>query len=110
MANPQRLNRYAYVLNDPVQYNETLVTDVARSRRSLRSESSAVYWSAGDRKMRGIDFVVDEAGERKAVLIDLAEYGELWEDFYDAVLAKQREREPRETLAEVKEKLGLSGG
>ncbi len=60
--------------------------------------------------MKGIEFVVDEAGERKAVLIDLAEHGELWEDFYDALMAREREHEPRETLAEVKEKLGASGG
>jgi hypothetical protein len=58
--------------------------------------------------MKGIEFVVDETGDRKAVLIDLAEHGELWEDFYDTLLAKEREHEPRETLAEVKEKLELS--
>ena len=60
--------------------------------------------------MKGIDFVVDEAGERKAVVIDLSEHGEVWEDFYDTLLAREREHEPRETLAEVKEKLGFSGG
>ncbi len=60
--------------------------------------------------MRGIEFVVDEAGERKAVMIDLSKHRELWEDFYDTVLAKERQREPRETLAEVKKKLGFSGG
>jgi len=60
--------------------------------------------------MRGIDFVVDEAGERKAVVIDLGEHGDLWEDFYDTMLARERQDEPRETLAEVKEKLGFSGG
>ena len=59
--------------------------------------------------MKGIEFVVDEAGERKAVLIDLAEHGELWEDIYDTLLAAEREHEPRETLGEVKEKLGASG-
>ena len=32
--------------------------------------------------MKGIQFVVDEAGNKKAVLIDLEEWGELWEDFY----------------------------
>jgi hypothetical protein len=56
--------------------------------------------------MKGIEFVVDETGDRKAVMIDLAEHGELWEDFYDTLLAKEREQEPRETLAEVKKKLG----
>lgn len=59
--------------------------------------------------MKGIDFVVDEAGDRKAVVIDLAEYGEVWEDFYDMLVAQQREREPRETLAEVKKRLSVSG-
>ena len=60
--------------------------------------------------MKGIYFVVDEAGERKAVVIDLDEHGEFWEDFYDALVAKEREHEPRETLAEVKEKLGFPSG
>lgn len=60
-------------------------------------------------RMKGIDFVVDEAGDRKAVVIDLVEYGDIWEDFYDTLVAQQREREPRETLAEVKKRLGVSG-
>lgn len=58
--------------------------------------------------MKGIEFVVDETGDRKAVLIDLAEHGELWEDFYDTLLAKERVCQPRETLAEVKKKLDTS--
>ena len=58
--------------------------------------------------MKGIEFVVDDSGDRKAVVISLAEHGELWEDFYDALLAKEREHEPRETLAEVKKKLSIS--
>jgi hypothetical protein len=52
--------------------------------------------------MKGIEYVVDETGDRKAVVIDLAEHGELWEDFYDTLLAREREHEPRERLAEVK--------
>jgi hypothetical protein len=31
--------------------------------------------------MKGIQFVIDESGKKKAVLIDLEEWGELWEDF-----------------------------
>ena len=53
------------------------------------------------RKLKGVDFVVDEDGEKKAVLIDLKRNRALWEDFYDTVLAKEREGEPRETLEEV---------
>jgi hypothetical protein len=29
--------------------------------------------------MKGIEFAVDDAGQRKAVLIDLAEHGESWD-------------------------------
>ena len=43
--------------------------------------------------MKGIDFVVNDAGERKAVLIDLTEHGDLWNDFYEALQAKQKRSE-----------------
>ena len=39
------------------------------------------------------------------VLIDLKEYGELWEDFYDCLTAHARADAPRESLAEVREQL-----
>ena len=55
--------------------------------------------------MRGVEFVVDETGNRKAVLIDLKKRGEIWEDFYDTLRAKERENEPRESLEEVKWKI-----
>ena len=53
----------------------------------------------------GVRFVVDEAGEKTAVVIDLRENSALWEDFYDRALARQRRREPRESLAQVKARL-----
>lgn len=52
--------------------------------------------------MEGIQFVVNEKGERTAVLIDLNKYSELWEDFYDSLLAYSRANEPRESLASVR--------
>ena len=57
--------------------------------------------------MKGIQFVVDEQGEKKAVLIDLQKNKELWEDIYDTLVAAQRVSEPRETLEEVKKSLSL---
>ncbi|HZF13501.1 MAG TPA: hypothetical protein VFE33_32310 [Thermoanaerobaculia bacterium] len=59
--------------------------------------------------MKGIQYVVDEAGEKTAVMIDLREYGELWEDFYDRVVAHSRKDEPRESLESVKESLRRHG-
>jgi hypothetical protein len=55
--------------------------------------------------MKGVRFLVDESGARTAVQIDLKQHGALWEDFYDQALARQREREPRESLEAVKRRL-----
>ena len=55
--------------------------------------------------MKGVQFLIDDEGERKAVMIDLSIHSELWEDFFDAVVAKERQDEPRETLKEVRRKI-----
>ena len=60
-------------------------------------------------QMKGIQFVVDDQGEKTAVLINLQEHGELWEDFYDCLLARARADEPRESLTEVREQLRQKG-
>ena len=59
--------------------------------------------------MSGIRFVVDEHGDKTAVQIDLKEHGDLWEDFYDALLAQARAGEPRESLEEVRRRLTEQG-
>ena len=60
-------------------------------------------------KMKGIQFLVSDTGEKTAVLIDLKEHGRLWEDFYDALLASSRSDEPRESLESVRERLRQQG-
>lgn len=55
--------------------------------------------------MEGIQFVVNDKGQKVAVLIDLKQHGELWEDFYDRLIARQRAIEPRESLKTVRERL-----
>jgi len=55
--------------------------------------------------VKGVEFVIDDDGQKKAVLIDLKEHGEVWEDFYDTLRVKERESEPRELLEEVKKKV-----
>ncbi|HEX8163881.1 MAG TPA: hypothetical protein VF538_18575 [Pyrinomonadaceae bacterium] len=59
--------------------------------------------------MEGIQYVTDDEGRKTAVLIDLKKFGELWEDFYDALLARERADEPRESLKVVREKLRRQG-
>jgi hypothetical protein len=59
--------------------------------------------------VEGIQFVTNSAGKKVAVLIDLEKYGELWEDFYDAIITRQRASEPRESLESVREALKQQG-
>ena len=44
--------------------------------------------------MKGAQFLVDERGNKSAVLIDLKKHRDLWEDFYDRAVALRREHEP----------------
>jgi hypothetical protein len=40
--------------------------------------------------MEGIQFVVDSDGKKTAVVIDLARYGELLEEFFDVAVSEHR--------------------
>ena len=57
--------------------------------------------------MSGIDFLVDERGNKKAAVIDLRRHRFIWEDFSDALIVQMRAGEPRESLEEVKRRLRL---
>ena len=57
--------------------------------------------------VRGVQFLVDDDGEKTAVLIDLKKNAQLWEDFYDVALARSRVKEPRESLESVRRRLRL---
>ena len=59
--------------------------------------------------MSGIQYLVDDTGRRTAVVIDLSTNGDLWEDFQDVLLAREREDEPREALADVRRDLEARG-
>jgi hypothetical protein len=58
--------------------------------------------------MKGVQYVVDDSGQRKAVILDLEEWGELWEDFSDILVSEARKGEPTiswdDLKAETKEK------
>lgn len=45
--------------------------------------------------MEGVQFVTDEKGHKVAVQLDLEKYGELWDDIYDNLIAKQRAEDPK---------------
>jgi hypothetical protein len=55
--------------------------------------------------MSGVRYFFDEHGEPVAVLIDLNQNPEIWEDFQDLMILEKRRNEPRESHEEVKAKL-----
>jgi hypothetical protein len=55
--------------------------------------------------MSGFDFVTDERGRKKAVIIDFKKHGRLWEDFYDAYVCESRKNKLRESLKSVRRRL-----
>lgn len=59
--------------------------------------------------LRGVKYLRDASGRRTAVVIDLRRHKALWEDFADVALAKQRAREPKESLAAVRARLVRAG-
>lgn len=58
--------------------------------------------------MEGIQYIVDEQGERKAVVIDLNTLGDLWEDIHDALVVQSRKDEPRTQWEQVKKRLAAN--
>ncbi len=49
--------------------------------------------------MTGIQFITDEAGQKKAVVIDLKKHRALWEDIEDVLVSRSRRHEKRIPLA-----------
>ena len=58
--------------------------------------------------MEGVQFLVNEAGEKTSVLIDLNEWGDLWEDFYDIMISRSRQNEAEIDWEEIKTEIGLN--
>lgn len=59
--------------------------------------------------VRGVQFVTDSDGQRIAVLLDLKEWGELWEDIYDNMIADDRAGESSMPLEEFETELRAEG-
>ena len=59
--------------------------------------------------MEGIRYLVNEEQQPVAVQIDLEKYGELWEDFYDVLVAQVHRQEESIPLEEVIQELKAAG-
>ncbi len=60
--------------------------------------------------MQGVKYLVNDSGKRTAVQIDLKVWGELWEDFYDVMIAYTRKNEPDIPWEEVKKEMDAESG
>ncbi len=59
--------------------------------------------------MEGIHFLTDDQNNRIAVQIDLRKYGELWEDFYDVLIAEARKDDEKVPLEQLMADLKKQG-
>ena len=55
--------------------------------------------------MKGIQYVVDEQGNKNAVLIDLTHWRELWEDMFDVMVSQARREEPQVSWEDLRAEL-----
>ncbi|MCA2813543.1 MAG: hypothetical protein IM477_13760 [Microcystis sp. M090S1] len=55
--------------------------------------------------MKGIQYIVDETGEKTAVVIDLKEWGQLWNEFYQNLLDRSPGNEDWINRSPFREKL-----
>lgn len=55
--------------------------------------------------MKGINYIVDDSGKKRAVIIDLEKWGDFWEDVYDNLISKSRKNEPAIPWKKLKEEL-----
>ena len=55
--------------------------------------------------MKGIQFIVDDQGEKTAVVIDLKQWGQRWEQFYQMLLTHFPNQEEWLQASSMQEKL-----
>jgi hypothetical protein len=55
--------------------------------------------------MQGISYLVNDAGQKTAVILDLRKHRRLWEDMHDRLLIESRRSEPRTSLQQVRKGL-----
>ena len=59
--------------------------------------------------MRGVKYLYNARGRETAVLIDLEQSGDVWEDLLDVALAQERASEPSTRWSAVRRRLERTG-
>jgi hypothetical protein len=55
--------------------------------------------------MKGVNYLIDDAGNKTAVILDLRKHRRIWEDIYDSMLVESRRHEPRESIEQVRRRV-----
>jgi len=55
--------------------------------------------------MKGVQYIIDDNGKKRAAVVNLDVYGHLWEDIHDILVVESRKNEPRVKWEEVKRRL-----
>ena len=55
--------------------------------------------------IQGIQYIVDDQGKKKSVILDLERWGEYWEDFYDVLVSESRRDEPNISWEKLKKEV-----
>ncbi|MFH0774712.1 MAG: hypothetical protein V2A53_04360 [bacterium] len=54
---------------------------------------------------QGIQYIVNDKGEKRAAVIEFDVYGHLWEDIHDILVVESRKKEPRIGWEDAKKRL-----
>ncbi len=52
--------------------------------------------------IQGIQYIVEDQGKKKSVILELERWGEYWEDFYDVLVSESRRDEPNISWEKLK--------
>lgn len=55
--------------------------------------------------MKGVNFLIDDLGNKTGVILDLRKHRRLWEDIHDRLLIESRRGEPRISYEQVARRL-----
>jgi hypothetical protein len=72
-------------------------------------EMVTFYFLGGKMKHSYKQFIVDETGKKRAIVLSLKEYEELLEDIHDLAVIAERRDEPIISFDELKKRLKVDG-
>jgi hypothetical protein len=67
-----------------------------------------ILLNEGYEMIKGIQYIIDEQGKKKSVILDLEKWGDYWEDFYDILVSESRRGESTISWEKLKKETASS--